>query len=794
MSAHDLKAAIGRYAFEFSNWEQQDSQEFILFLLDGLQEDVNRIMQKPYIEKPDSTDEMVHNKEALRKFAEEHWRIYKARNDSVITDLFAGMYKSTIVCMECDKVSIVFEPFNNLTLQVPSENIWSRRIDYFPLHGVPVILDIDVPKQSTMKAVKEQAAGLMGSDPDFLMLAQIKDSSIYEMISESAFTGDTHIPMANRVALFEVDAMPTDYDADAPVPKKSSSKFEKEVPKYNIPPAFHAPEADRMLIPVMNRAWLRNVGYGQSQVRKLFGPPSFIVVSREEAYDFDSILRKLLTRVDTMTTRDIFNENRQDEAAYEDTATDEDDADSADSKIKASSVEGEDGMVNVSVGEQPSTKQGSATIPHPGWPIPRELRNLFEVKTLLSNGTVPLASSTIGAREFDPMSSRMRRKPSDGQSEVSQAVARGTKSDNHGQCETAELSAHSSERKTSDGSDDCQSADSPSDSDSEVYPNITRRGSTQSGRSVSPLVHPGEGILLDWDEEAYDALFGNTRGDVDLPRGSLIWGDSKLEVYMREDVRIARAKREARRKNGVTIYECIEEFKKEEVLSDSNAWYCPRCKDHRLARKKFELWSTPDILIVQLKRFNAFRTTATNIDKTITLVDFPTYGLDLRDDVEAAEKRKPPIYDLFAVDNHSGGFGWGHYTAYAQNFNDRQWYVFNGTCSAPAGCMHIVTTDLYRQHVLRTNQTRVLKEPKIISAVLPPPIGPSPGRQIPRGNHGEVEACHERVRSRRRSGRRNRRFGGSSVARRFLPQWVVERINRSRSSSPSGRWWSLSRA
>lgn len=47
-----------------SGFEQHDSQEFLMFLLDGLSEDLNRILDKPYIEKPDSTDEMVHNQQA----------------------------------------------------------------------------------------------------------------------------------------------------------------------------------------------------------------------------------------------------------------------------------------------------------------------------------------------------------------------------------------------------------------------------------------------------------------------------------------------------------------------------------------------------------------------------------------------------------------------------------------------------------------------------------------------------------------------------------------------------------
>jgi ubiquitin carboxyl-terminal hydrolase 4/11/15 len=34
-----------------------------------------------------------------------------------------------------------------------------------------------------------------------------------------------------------------------------------------------------------------------------------------------------------------------------------------------------------------------------------------------------------------------------------------------------------------------------------------------------------------------------------------------------------------------------------------------------------------------------------------------------------------PIYDLYAISNHYGGLGGGHYTAYAKNKNS--WYDFN---------------------------------------------------------------------------------------------------------------------
>jgi ubiquitin carboxyl-terminal hydrolase 4/11/15 len=60
------------------------------------------------------------------------------------------------------------------------------------------------------------------------------------------------------------------------------------------------------------------------------------------------------------------------------------------------------------------------------------------------------------------------------------------------------------------------------------------------------------------------------------------------------------------------------------------------------------------------------------------LVDYPIEGLDLTEKIGQKEDGKSYIYDLFAVDNHFGGLGGGHYTACAKNFFDGQWYDYNG--------------------------------------------------------------------------------------------------------------------
>jgi len=186
-----------------------------------------------------------------------------------------------------------------------------------------------------------------------------------------------------------------------------------------------------------------------------------------------------------------------------------------------------------------------------------------------------------------------------------------------------------------------------------------------------PLVRLGEGLVVDWNAQAYDALFNG--GADDTMRGEASW--SKVPVFPDPELQAKRTALKQRRKNGITLDDCLNEFGKEEVLSEMDTWYCPRCKEHRRATKKFELWKTPDILVMHLKRFSS---SAFRRDKLDVFVDFPIEGLDLTSRVIETEEGKQEIYDLFAVDDHWGGLGGGHYTAFAKNFVDNEWYEYNG--------------------------------------------------------------------------------------------------------------------
>lgn len=186
-----------------------------------------------------------------------------------------------------------------------------------------------------------------------------------------------------------------------------------------------------------------------------------------------------------------------------------------------------------------------------------------------------------------------------------------------------------------------------------------------------PLIRLGEAIVVDWLEGAYETVYhGDTE---DTLRGQNHFDN--IPTMEDPELKARKTARALRRKNGITLDDCLAEFGKEEILSEHDMWYCPRCKEHRRASKKFELWKTPDVLIMHLKRFSS---SGYRRDKLDVMVDFPMEGLDLSSRVLEVEDGKTMTYDLFAVDDHWGGLGGGHYTAFAKNYEDNEWYEYNG--------------------------------------------------------------------------------------------------------------------
>jgi ubiquitin C-terminal hydrolase len=95
----------------FTDGDQHDSQEFLRFLLDALDEDLNAVTTPPaYFEEKDDFSEPESAKAARL------WAKYRARTSGVVVDVFAGQLRSAVTCHACGKASTSYDPFWDLSL------------------------------------------------------------------------------------------------------------------------------------------------------------------------------------------------------------------------------------------------------------------------------------------------------------------------------------------------------------------------------------------------------------------------------------------------------------------------------------------------------------------------------------------------------------------------------------------------------------------------------------------------------------------------------------------------------
>ena len=87
--------------------------------MDGLHEDLNRILQKQPLEmNPEREAELETLPQQIA--SQKEWDLYRMRNDSIVVDYFQGQFRNRMTCLTCNKTSTTYNTFMYLSLPIPS--------------------------------------------------------------------------------------------------------------------------------------------------------------------------------------------------------------------------------------------------------------------------------------------------------------------------------------------------------------------------------------------------------------------------------------------------------------------------------------------------------------------------------------------------------------------------------------------------------------------------------------------------------------------------------------------------
>jgi ubiquitin carboxyl-terminal hydrolase 4/11/15 len=176
-----IRRTISAYAPQFVGYQQHDAQELLGFMLDRIHEDLNQVKKKPYFEDSDIDGETDFEK------ARESWRRHSLRNQSIVVDLMHGQYKSSVVCPECKKCSITFDPFNSITLPLPQsqEKTLSFYYIFYDCEKVPFNMLVEYSQGQTIEHLRKEVSKILGINENNFMFASILNDSIKELVKDS---------------------------------------------------------------------------------------------------------------------------------------------------------------------------------------------------------------------------------------------------------------------------------------------------------------------------------------------------------------------------------------------------------------------------------------------------------------------------------------------------------------------------------------------------------------------------------------------------------------------------------
>lgn len=650
-----FKRAIGGFQSMFSGYMQHDTQEFLNYLLDGLHEDLNRVLKKPMVEKDDSKkiDEIK---------SKESWIGFLRRNQSILVDLFYGQFKSTLYCPdnECQNISTCFDPYLSISLPLVSRTDPYGLTCYFIFHDMsikPIELEIQFSTETTIMAFRNKVSKILKIHPFSFFIVKLENLSTVECLlnsqnllkppSYSSYSGNR----GQKYFLFQIDPA-FFYNSDL-------NKFVNDSNSHSINSSK------------THESWLHNAQRNFRETKVEIEKEKSILNELFDVYyeeDEHGGTQEVETYYSKKMTKGNYKMNIDDNYGFND-----------DWLKVVVYIKSYENSYN-------TYRRNSSSFPRviflsKNW----SLKYIHQYVFYYVSHLIRLTNQEVNDMENPRLFEKFYQKIIDA-NEISdkidvqkeQGIPYRLRVYNHNS-NRGDFSRYDIKNCYFCNNDSCQGCLIPFSDDITLRDYISKIPKSELDREID-----NNYFFL---HERYKHFIGTGNRDFSLELTFLDEYVPAIKTLLEKE-NIDFKIQQHDRPDGIQIIECFKNFIKLEKLEANNEWFCPDCKNHVKATKKMEIYNSPNILIIHLKRFK-------NTTKIDTLVRFPLEGLDISDFVINKSKEEKFVYDLFAVANHFGSMGFGHYTAYAKNYFNDKWYDFDDSHVSEINGKDVITQSAY---------------------------------------------------------------------------------------------------
>lgn len=662
VAPRQFKQAIATFQSMFTGYAQHDTQEFLNFLLDGLHEDLNLVKKKPFVPKNEDSEKSDD------ELAEHAWKSHLRRNQSTLIDLFYGQFKQTTTC-NCSNVSKTFDPYLSLSLPLVNRVQPYEVICFFIFYDLsltPIQITLKFNTKTNIMALRNKVSKMMNINPMSFYVCKMDQNGLIDIIlntkhplyKNSASIHSNEKPyflfqinpeLFKRSKFYLEREYNTDYANMMKYLNDNSSKYfeimesidekdessdtietenyystsnyygrtkEKAVIKYNTD-LNHGFDNDFLTVQTFMYYSTTISTDFPARTRLVF--PRLLPINKKSTakeifkmyfdYFYPLIKSKLLDEMDGKT-QTISENNRSSMAStYAEYKVLKED-------IKRELIENKDELFDYYYKDYDSSSSSDKNCYFENKNIPFRVHfNSFIHK--YSHGEKNIFNGEQIKSSSNEQSYSVNSSNIDGyvllpidETDIESITSKIAKNSNNRDIDNSFLYMNDSNKH---------------------YSNLNNRDFV---------------FLINWNPAYFNYIKKlNDKQDFDFQH------TKKL-------------------KDSIDLEECFKQFCKEEILEEDNKWYCPSCKEHVRAKVHYEIYSTPPILIIHLKRFKAN-------NKIDTFIDYPVNDLDMGKYIIGPKKHQNNKYDLFAVAHHYGGMGGGHYVASAKNPFNNKWYNFN---------------------------------------------------------------------------------------------------------------------